>query len=156
MKHPYSHHKGRLLTHGVHFTAKVRPNFRYRLLATKLVLYGVLLEFIARQTESPTFVIAIALRTRRERSRRFASPYGFDCGLCPPLRMTYPRPTVHLMRSPEFATQTFRMLCIPIPITREGFSVNGCYLRIVMETRNFEHIEQIKNALKENGFRIVG
>ena len=24
------------------------------------------------------------------------------------------------MRSPEFATQTFKMLCIPIPITREG------------------------------------
>jgi len=24
-------------------------------------------------------------------------------------------------RSPKFATQTFRMLCIPIPITREGF-----------------------------------
>ncbi|MBQ2737120.1 MAG: threonine ammonia-lyase [Clostridia bacterium] len=38
----------------------------------------------------------------------------------------------------------------------EGSDVNGCYLRIVMETRNFEHIEQIKNALKENGFRIVG
>ena len=38
----------------------------------------------------------------------------------------------------------------------EGSDVNGCYLRIVMETRNFEHIEQIKNALKDNGFKIVG
>ena len=43
-----------------------------------------------------------AKRTRRERSRRFASPYGFDCGLCPPLRMTFPTPygaTTHCVRS---------------------------------------------------------
>ncbi len=37
----------------------------------------------------------------------------------------------------------------------EGSAVNGCYLRIVLETRNYEHIERIKNALKENGFKIV-
>ncbi len=36
----------------------------------------------------------------------------------------------------------------------EGSAVTGCYLRIVMETRNFEHIEQIKNALINNGFKI--
>lgn len=33
--------------------------------------------------------------------------------------------------------------------------INGCYLRIVIETRNFEHIEQIKNKLSEHGFRLV-
>lgn len=37
----------------------------------------------------------------------------------------------------------------------EGSAVNGCYLRLVLETRNYEHIEQIRNALKENGFRLV-
>ncbi|MBQ7108204.1 MAG: threonine ammonia-lyase [Clostridia bacterium] len=33
--------------------------------------------------------------------------------------------------------------------------INGCYLRISIETRNFEHIEQIKQALIKNGFKLV-
>lgn len=37
----------------------------------------------------------------------------------------------------------------------EGSAVNGCYLRIVLETRNYEHIEEIKKALRENNFKIV-
>ena len=37
----------------------------------------------------------------------------------------------------------------------EGSDVNGCYLRIGLETRNFEHIEQIKNALQESGLKII-
>ena len=37
----------------------------------------------------------------------------------------------------------------------EGSDVNGCYLRIVLETRNFEHINEIKEALKANGFKLV-
>lgn len=37
----------------------------------------------------------------------------------------------------------------------EGSDVNGCYLRIVLETRNYEHIEQIKAALRDNGFKII-
>ena len=37
----------------------------------------------------------------------------------------------------------------------EGSDVNGCYLRIKLETRNFEHIEQIKSALTEAGFKLV-
>lgn len=32
--------------------------------------------------------------------------------------------------------------------------INGCFLRINMETRNFEQIEEIKHALLESGFRI--
>lgn len=32
--------------------------------------------------------------------------------------------------------------------------INGCFLRINMETRNFEQIEEIKQALLESGFRI--
>ena len=37
----------------------------------------------------------------------------------------------------------------------EGSDVNGCYLRIKLETRNFEHIEAIKSALTEEGFKLV-
>ena len=37
----------------------------------------------------------------------------------------------------------------------EGSDVNGCYLRIVLETRNYEHIQQIKQALKDFGFKLL-
>ncbi len=37
----------------------------------------------------------------------------------------------------------------------EGSDVNGCYLRIILETRNHAHIEEIKKALKEYGFKLV-
>lgn len=36
----------------------------------------------------------------------------------------------------------------------ENADVNGCYLRIELETRNYEHIHQIENALKEAGYRL--
>ena len=34
-------------------------------------------------------------------------------------------------------------------------SVNGCYLRIAMETRNYEHVQEITEALEAEGFKIV-
>ena len=37
----------------------------------------------------------------------------------------------------------------------EGSDVNGCYLRIVLETKNFEHIAQIKQALRDFGFTLL-
>ena len=37
----------------------------------------------------------------------------------------------------------------------EGSAVNGCYLRIVLETRNYEHIEMIKQALAAEGFKVL-
>ena len=37
----------------------------------------------------------------------------------------------------------------------EGADVNGCYLRIVLETRNHEHIKEIKNALIAAGFKLL-
>ncbi len=37
----------------------------------------------------------------------------------------------------------------------EGSDVNGCYLRIILETRNFEHIREIRAALTDAGFRLV-
>lgn len=33
--------------------------------------------------------------------------------------------------------------------------INSCYLRLSLETRNHEHISKIKEALSENGYRIV-
>lgn len=37
----------------------------------------------------------------------------------------------------------------------EGAAVNGCYLRLMLETRNYEHIEEIRTALKNYGFKII-
>lgn len=37
----------------------------------------------------------------------------------------------------------------------EGSDINGCYLRIVLETRNFEHKMIIRKALADAGFKIV-
>ncbi len=37
----------------------------------------------------------------------------------------------------------------------EGSDINGCFLRIVLETRNFEHINEIKQALIDGGYRLV-
>ncbi len=34
-------------------------------------------------------------------------------------------------------------------------SVTGCFLRIEMETRDFEHVNEIKKSLRDAGFRIV-
>ncbi|MGN0768906.1 MAG: threonine ammonia-lyase [Christensenellales bacterium] len=39
--------------------------------------------------------------------------------------------------------------------SNEGSDVNGCYLRLTLETRNFEHIEQIKQALTDYGIKII-
>ena len=38
---------------------------------------------------------------------------------------------------------------------RGGSDVNGCYLRVVLETRNFAHIEEIRAALLANGLRLL-
>ncbi len=37
----------------------------------------------------------------------------------------------------------------------EGTDVNGCYLRIVLETRNFDHVKEISDALTGAGFKLV-
>jgi threonine dehydratase len=37
----------------------------------------------------------------------------------------------------------------------EGSNVNGCYLRIVLETRNYEHIAEIQKALRDFGFKLL-
>ena len=37
----------------------------------------------------------------------------------------------------------------------EGSDVNGCYLRIILETKNYEHIEEIKKGLVAGGFKLL-
>ena len=37
----------------------------------------------------------------------------------------------------------------------ETMDINGCYLRIVLETRNHEHIREIESALTSAGFKLV-
>ena len=37
----------------------------------------------------------------------------------------------------------------------EGTDINDCYLKISMETRDFEHFYAIKNALTEKGYKIL-
>ena len=37
----------------------------------------------------------------------------------------------------------------------EGSDVNGCYLRLVLETRNFDHIKEIERALIDFGFKLL-
>ena len=34
-------------------------------------------------------------------------------------------------------------------------SVNGCYLRIEMETRDYDHVQLITNSLRKEGFKII-
>ena len=34
-------------------------------------------------------------------------------------------------------------------------SINGCYLRLTLETRNYDHVLEITNALRKEGFKIV-
>ena len=37
----------------------------------------------------------------------------------------------------------------------EGTDVTAAYLRIVIETRNFDHVREISNAIKNAGFKLV-
>ena len=37
----------------------------------------------------------------------------------------------------------------------EGSDVNGCFLRITMETRDYNHIQQIRDALTKAGLKLV-
>lgn len=37
----------------------------------------------------------------------------------------------------------------------QTLSINGCFLRIELETRNFEHVQEIKNAIVSEGFILV-
>jgi len=38
----------------------------------------------------------------------------------------------------------------------ETESINGCVLRLSMETRNYDHVQEISSALTSQGFKIIG
>ncbi len=37
----------------------------------------------------------------------------------------------------------------------ETESINGCYLRLTLETRNYDHVQEIVRALENEGFKII-
>lgn len=37
----------------------------------------------------------------------------------------------------------------------EGSDINGCYLRILLETKNYEHVNEIRKALTDAGYKLV-
>jgi threonine dehydratase len=37
----------------------------------------------------------------------------------------------------------------------EGTDITACYLRIVLETRNYEHVKEISDALTDAGFKLI-
>lgn len=39
--------------------------------------------------------------------------------------------------------------------TNEGTAINGCYLKLQIETKDFKQINAIKESLKNNGFKLV-
>lgn len=69
---------------------------------------------------------------------------------------------IELMDRPGQLTTVSRIIAEQggnvISVTHEraniGSDVNGCGLRVTLETRNFEHIQAIKNALTECGFTV--
>ena len=47
------------------------------------------------------------------------------------------------------------VISIPHERANEGSDVNGCFLRITMETRDYNHIQQIRDALTKAGLKLV-
>lgn len=54
-----------------------------------------------------------------------------------------------------FASLGANVISIHHERASEGSDINGCFLRVVLETRNYEHIEQIKEALTAKGYSIT-
>lgn len=77
---------------------------------------------------------------------------GRSCGLC-----------IELMDKPGQLKAVSRIIAdcggnvISVHHERasEASDVNGCFLRLELETRNYDHIKEITNALKAEGFKIV-
>ena len=65
------------------------------------------------------------------------------------------KPGQLLMVSKVIAEQGGNVTSVLHEHTNEGSDINGCYLRVTLETRNFEHIESIKKALTDNGIKIL-
>lgn len=77
---------------------------------------------------------------------------GRTCNLCIELM---DKPGQLQMVSSIIATLGANVISVHHERASETMDINGCYLRIVLETRNYEHIDKIMTALTEAGFRLV-
>ena len=77
---------------------------------------------------------------------------GRTCNLCIELM---DKPGQLQMVSTIFANLGANVISVHHERASEAMDINGCYLRIVLETRNYEHIDMITAALKDAGFRLV-
>ncbi len=57
--------------------------------------------------------------------------------------------------SATIAEQGGNVVSVHYERANEGSDINGCFLRIQIETRNHEHIAQIRKALADRGFKLV-
>ena len=77
---------------------------------------------------------------------------GRTCNLCIELM---DKPGQLQAVSAIFASLGANIISVHHERASEAMDINGCYLRIVLETRNYEHIDMITKALKDAGFRLV-
>ena len=77
---------------------------------------------------------------------------GRTCNLCIELM---DKPGQLQAVSAIFASLGANIISVHHERASEAMDINGCYLRIVLETRNYEHIDTITAALKNAGFRLV-
>lgn len=77
---------------------------------------------------------------------------GRTCNLCIELM---DKPGQLQMVSTIFANLGANVISVHHERASEAMDINGCYLRIVLETRNYEHIDMITAELKRAGFRLV-
>ena len=77
---------------------------------------------------------------------------GRTCNLCIELM---DKPGQLQAVSAIFASLGANIISVHHERASEAMDINGCYLRIVLETRNYEHIDMITAALKNAGFRLV-
>ena len=77
---------------------------------------------------------------------------GRTCNLCIELM---DKPGQLQAVSAIFASLGANIISVHHERASEAMDINGCYLRIVLETRNYEHIDMITTALKDAGFRLV-
>lgn len=57
--------------------------------------------------------------------------------------------------SATIAEQGGNVVSVHYERANEGSDINGCFLRIQIETRNYEHIAKIRKALADKGFKLV-
>lgn len=77
---------------------------------------------------------------------------GRTCNLCIEL-MDKPGQLMEVSR--VIASLGANVISVHHERASETKDINGCYLRLVLETKNYDHIELITKALSEDGFKII-